>query len=245
MGGYPDLYNHLFGERMKSMRIYLLICGILCMQLAQHCGAQTNVTGVVVGMDGKPIAGVRCSVSGFPKPSGGRVMYSGMRQFVFSDQEGKFSIPLPRSDPLVDLQFDEDGDSYVVTNEVATRIPPSKHAPAFLYKVKPAGSPLRAVMTEGKVLRGRIVERAKGEVVPIPHAQVELQMSQEDFWYQSTQTTDAKGEFQFRISEPPGKWPWILYYAGKRLALDYAQVTPVTMMVLEVSVSMTPNKNAR
>jgi hypothetical protein len=106
---------------MKAMRVYLLIFAALCVQLAEHCGAQTNVTGVVVDKDAKPIAGVRCSISGFPQPSGGRILYSGERQFVFSDNNGYFVIPLPRSDPLVDLQFDEDRGSFVVSNGVATR----------------------------------------------------------------------------------------------------------------------------
>ena len=211
------------------------------MQLVEHCGAQTNVSGVVVDKDGKPIAGVRCSVSGFPQPSGGRIIYTGLRQIFSSDNEGHFAIPLPRSDPLVDLQFDEEGGSFVVTNGVTKRVPPYRHAPAFLYNVKPADGPARVVMTEGKLLRGRIVERVRNEVLPIPHAEVELQMPQEDFWYQSKNTTDAKGEFEFKISEPPGKSPWMLYYAGKRLAVDYAQVTPETVMVLEVSVKMTPS----
>ena len=153
--------------------------------------------------------------------------YSGAQSFVCTDKEGHFSIPLPRGDPLVDLQFDG-----------------GEHAPVFLCIVRPADSPLRVVMPEGKVLRGRIVERVKDGVVPIPHAVVELQMSQEDSWYQSRQATDAKGEFQFRIAEPPGKWPWMLYYAGKRLSIDYAQVTPDTVMVLEVDVKMAPSAEA-
>jgi hypothetical protein len=206
---------------MKSVQLSLLICGAL---LVQRCVAQTNVTGVVVDTDGKPIVGVRCCVSGFPQPSGGRIMYSGVQSFVFTDKEGRFSIPLPRGDPLVDLQFDG-----------------GEHAPVFLYKVRPADSPLRVVMPEGKVLRGRIVEHVKDEVVPIPHALVELQMSQEGSWYQYRQATDAKGEFQFRVSEPPGKRPWMLCYAGKRFPVDYAQVTPETVMVLEVSIKMTPS----
>ena len=56
---------------------------------------------------------------------------------------------------------------------------------------------------------------------------------------------DAKGEFDFRISEPPGQRPWMLYYAGKRLAVDYAEVTPETVMVLEVGVKMTPSVEVR
>jgi hypothetical protein len=128
-----------------------------------------------------------------------------------------------------------------VTTEGSKRVPPAKHAPAFLYRVRPTDGLVRVVMTEGRVLRGRIVERVKGEVEPIPHAEVELQMSQEDFWYQSRKVTDAKGEFEFRLSEPPAKRSWMLYYAGKRLAVDYAQVTPETVMVLEVSIQMTPS----
>ena len=226
---------------MKSMRVCLLFCAALCAQLARPCGAQTNITGVVVDKDGKPIAGVRCSVSGFPRPSGGRIFYSGWPQFVFSDNEGYFAIPLPRSDPLVDLQFDEEGGSFVVTNAVSTRVPPYKHGPAFLSRVRPADGPVRVVMTEGRVLRGRIVERVRDEVLPISQAEVELQLPQEDVWYQCGRSTDAKGEFEFRISEPPGKSHWMLYYAGKRLAVDYAQVAPETVMVLEVSVKMTPS----
>jgi hypothetical protein len=77
--------------------------------------------------------------------------------------------------------------------------------------------------------------------VPIPHAMVELQMPQAHFWYQYREAADAKGEFQFRVSEPPGKSSWMLYFAGKRLPVDYAKVTPDTVMVLEVSVRMTPS----
>ena len=98
---------------MKMKAICFLICGAL---LTQHCTAQTNVTGVTVDAAGNPIAGVRCCVSGFPQPSGGRNIYSGIQNFVFTDKEGHFSIQLPRGDPLVDLQFDGGG-----------------HAPLFLY----------------------------------------------------------------------------------------------------------------
>jgi hypothetical protein len=206
---------------MRSLQLCFLIYGAL---LVQPCAAQTNVTGAVVDAGGKPIAGVRCAVSGFPQPSGDRIIYSGLQSFVFTDQKGQFTIPLPRHDPLVDLQFDGGG-----------------HAPVFLYKVRPADSPLRVVMSDGRLLRGRIVERVKDELVPVPHAMVELQMPQEDFWYQYRQATDAKGEFEFRISDPPGKSPWMLYFAGKRLPVDYAQVTTETIMVLEVSVKMTPS----
>jgi hypothetical protein len=197
------------------------ICFLICGLLAQHGIAQTNVAGVIVDAGGKPIAGVRCRVSGFPQASGVHNIYSGIQNFIFADQEGRFSIPLSGNNPLVDLQFDEAG-----------------HAPVFLYKVSPMGSPLRVIMREGKVLRGRIVERIKGELVPVPHAEVELQMPQADFWYQNRQATDTKGEFQFRISEPPGESPWQLYYAGKRFPVSYADVSPNTVMVLEVSVTV-------
>jgi hypothetical protein len=83
------------------------------------------------------------------------------------------------------------------------------------------------------------VERVRDEVVPIANAVIVLQMPQEGVWYQSGQPTDGKGEFQFRVSEPPGKWPWELYYAGMRRPVDYAQITPETVIVLEVDVKMT------
>src|SRR5437867_1815927 len=129
---------------MKS--VLLLICGAL---LVQHCTAQTNITGATVDADGKPIGGVRCAVSGFPQPSGGRIIYSGVQRFVFTDKVGGFSIPLPRGDPLVDLQFDG-----------------GEHAPLFLYRIRPVDSPLRVVAPDGKILRGRIVERVKDALMP-------------------------------------------------------------------------------
>ena len=158
--------------------------------------------------------------------SHGEAAFSTAVRRVLSSQIKKdiFALPLPPGDSLVDLQFDG-----------------GKHAPVFLYKVKPVDSPLKVVMPEGKLLRGRIVERVKDEVVPIPHAMVELQMPQAHFWYRCREATDAKGEFQFRVSEPPGKSSWMLYFAGKRLPVDYAKVTPDTVMVLEVSVRMTPS----
>lgn len=200
---------------MKSLKLCTVLFGLL---FVQHCDAQTNVTGVTVDTNGKPIACVQCAISGF----GGHLHYSGMQTFVLTDNEGHFSIPLPRGDPLVDLQFDAGG-----------------HAPVFLYKVRPVDSPLRVVMSKGKVLRGRVVERLKDKIVPIPHATVQLQMPQDDFWYQRNEPTDTKGEFQFNISEPPAKWPWTLFIAGKQFPVDYAQVTPETVLVLEVSVRMT------
>jgi hypothetical protein len=207
---------------MKSARLCLLVCGILYAQLVHDCTAQTEVAGIVIDRDGKAIQGVRCRVSGFPLPSGGRNHYSGLPTFYFTDKEGRFAIALPRSDPLVDLQFDG-----------------GSHAPAFVYRARPTDSPLKVVMTEGKVLKGRIVERVNDQLVPIQHAEVELQMSQEGDWYQYRQVTDRSGEFQFRISEPPQKSPWMLYYAGKRFKVDYAQVTPEAVVVLEVNVKMT------
>jgi hypothetical protein len=204
---------------MKS----ILVCFVICVVLEMQVGAATsNVNGVVVDAVGNPIAGVRCTVSGFPQPSGGRTLYTGLQTFVFTDKDGHFSIALPRNDPLVDLQFDG-----------------GEFAPLFIYKVKPADSPLQVVMSEGKLLRGRVIDRVDDKLVPIPHAEIELQMPQEDFWYQNRQATDAKGEFRFRISEPPGAAPWMLYYAGKRITIDYAQVKPETVMVIEVSLKLT------
>ena len=94
-------------------------------------------------------------------------------------------------------------------------------------------------MTEGKVLKGRIVERLNGQLTPVAGAEVELQMPQPDFWYQSKLRTDSKGEFQFRISNPPKERTWILYYAGKRMTIDYEKITAETAMVLEISVKVT------
>jgi hypothetical protein len=234
---------------MKSMRVGLLFRTVLCAELAQHCGAQTNVSGVIVDKDGEPIAGIRCSASHVTRPAPRGVTVIGPRQFVLSDKEGKFSIPLREPNTLVDLQFDEDGGSFGVTNGVATW-PTSKYAPAFLYKVRPADGPVRVVVAEGKILRGRIVWRELDEVLPIPFAEVELQLWDENFRYESKKRTDAKGEFVFRIGEPPGKRPWRLCYAGKRLKVEYAQVEyaqvkPDTVMVLEVSVTMHPSPDSR
>jgi hypothetical protein len=78
----------------------------------------------------------------------------------------------------LDLQFDEEGGHVVVTNGAATRVPPFAHAPASLYRVKPADSLLTVVMTEGKVVKGRIVERLDDQLAPVPDAEIELQMPQ-------------------------------------------------------------------
>ena len=185
--------------------------------------ARANVTGVVVDTHGKPVAGVLCSVCGWPLPSGGRNGYTGIRRFIATDQDGRFTIPIPRGDPLVDLEFDD-----------------SSHAPVFVYDFRPADSPLKVRMADGKLLRGRVVERVNGEFVPIPHVEVELQMPQEDFWYQHRQTTSAKGEFQFRISEPPGKISWALCCRGERFPIEYAQVAEETVMVLDAT-AITPS----
>lgn len=217
----------------------MLVCAALCAPLAECCNAQTNVTGIIVDEEGKPISGVRCSISGWPTPSGEHIYYSGMTTYVFSDNEGHFSIPLPRSDPLVDLQFDEDGGSYVVNHGVATRVPPYRHAPAFLYNIPPAAGLVRVVMTEGKLLRGRIVEHVKDKVLPVPQADVELQMPHAGNWYQLKKQTDDKGEFDFKISKPADERSWMLYYAGKRFPVDYPQVTPDTVMVLEIALNAT------
>jgi len=226
---------------MKAiLRISLTACSLL-FAASGPLRAQTSLTGLVVDRDGKPIQGVRYSVCGFSAPSGTRILYSGDRLFQFTGKDGTFVIPCPRPNELLDLQFDEEGGSFVVTNGLATRVPPSAHAPAFLYKVKPADSPLRLVMTEGKVLRGRIVERGNDQIAPIPDAEVELQLPQADFWYQSKQHTDRKGEFQVRISQPPNGRTWMLYYAGKSVTIDYERVTPETVMVIKVGVEVTLN----
>jgi hypothetical protein len=210
---------------MKTISI--LFCGAL---LALRCYGQTNVTGVAVDAKGKPIGGVRCRVSGFPQASGD-VIYSGISDFVFTDKEGHFSIPVSDRDPMVDLQFDESEHDPFGHDSIA-------HAPVFLYKVKTGGSPLKVVMPEGKVLRGRIVERVKNELVPIPLTEVELNMPQQDVWYQNRIITNTNGEFRFRISEPPGEGQWQVYYAGKRFSVSYADITPDTVWVFEVSVTM-------
>lgn len=228
---------------MKSTRAIFLVFAVLCVPLARTGGAQTNVTGVVVDEKGQPIPGVRCAISGFPRPSGGYTIYNGDYpygyRYAFSDKEGHFSLPLPPQEQLADLQFDEEGGHFEVTNSVATRVPPRKHAPAFLSKVDPADGPVTVVMTEGKLLRGRIVERVEDQVVPIPHTIVELQMPHSDIRYRCAKPTGANGEFDFRISEPPSKRTWMLYYAGKRLAVNYDEIAPETLIVLEVSFKLT------
>ena len=224
---------------MKAILRAFLVASSLFFAASDPSIGQTSLTGLVVDRYGKPIQGVRYSVSGFSTPSGSQVLRSGDRSFHFTDQQGTFRIPGPGSDELLDLQFDEEGGSFVVTNGVATRVPPSAHAPTFLYRVKPADSPLRVVMTEGKVLKGRIVERLNDQLTPVASAEVELQMPQPDFWYQSKVRTDDKGGFQFRISKPPKERTWILYYAGKRTTIDYEKVMPQAVMLLEISVKLT------
>ena len=162
------------------MRVHPLLLTILCLQVAEISEAQTNVTGVVLDKDGHPVAGVRCSISGL----GLRVFRTGMREFVFTDKEGHFSIPLRASGPVIDLQFDEEG--YPMANKPRRA---ASYAPTFLGGVTPADGPVRVVMREGKLLRGRLVQRLKGEAVPIAHAKVELRMPTADFAYHSEQET--------------------------------------------------------
>ena len=183
---------------------------------------QTNVTGVVVDNDGRPIRNVACQIVGFPTFGGSRIHYSGFSRVYFTDDNGRFEILLPRADPLDDLQFDH-----------------GEYAPAFFYDVKPSVSQIRIVMTKGKWLRGQIVDR---QGVPIGNAEVELQMSQEDFWYQRKNYTDRNGVFQFRISVPPKRHSWELFYAGKRFKINYDQVTPETTLELMVDVKMVLRK---
>jgi hypothetical protein len=205
---------------MKTTFRILVAVALLLFAASGRCVAQTNVTGVVVDRNGKPIEGAACMLAGTPSLTPDhRVIYSGIARPIFTDNGGRFSIPLPQSVPLVDLQFDSGG-----------------HAPVFLYRASPSDSPLRVVMTEGKVLRGRIVDEQQ---IPIVDAVIELQMPQEDRWYQRKEVTNTNGEFQFRISEPPEKSSWMLYYAGKRFQINYSQVTPKTSIILTVDVRMT------
>lgn len=195
-----------------------VVCGLFL-----ACGdgfAQPLVTGIVVDEAGKPLEGVRYAVAGTPsiKP-GNRVHYSGEEvERKFTDKEGKFAVSVPWPGELADLQFDG-----------------GEHAPVFVYRVSPTNSPLRVVMTKGKVLRGRIVDE---QHAPIASAEIELQMAQEDRWYQRRGITDTNGEFQFRISEPPQRFPWTLCYAGKRFKVEYNEVTPKTVITLTAEVRM-------
>ena len=210
---------------MKAILGVSLLAGSLLFAVSDRLVAQTSVTGLVVDTNGRPIGGVACLLAGTPSSTPGhRVIDSGIAQPIFTDNEGKFSIPLPQTVPLVDLQFDSGG-----------------HAPVFLYRASPSGSPLRVVMTEGKVLRGRIVDEQQ---TPVANAVIELQMPQEDRWYQRKVVTSTNGEFQFRISEPPQKSSWMLYYAGKRFKIDYSQVTPKTSITLAVDVRMTTRSDS-
>ena len=181
------------------------------------CVAQTEVTGVVMDSKGKPIAGVACLLAGTPSLTPGqRVIYSGIAQPIYTDKEGKFTVPLAPSIPLADLQFDGGG-----------------FAPVFLYRVGASASPLRVVMTEGKLLKGRIVDEKQ---MPVANAEIELQLPQEDRWYQRKEVTNAQGEFEFRISEPAQNFSWLLYFAGKRFKIDYSQITPSTSITLTAEV---------
>jgi hypothetical protein len=203
---------------MKTTFCVLGVVALLFFSASVRCVAQTNVSGIVVDTNGNPIKGVACLRAGTPSLTpGNRIIYSGGPQPTFTDNEGKFSIPLWT--PLVDLQFDG-GD----------------HAPAFLYRVSPSDSPLRVVMTEGKVLTGRIVDKQQ---MPIANAVIELRMPQEDRWYQRREVTNLHGEFEFWISEPPEQFHWMLYYAGKQFYVDYNKVTPETSVTLTVDVRMT------
>lgn len=195
----------------------LLVAGALLLAATSGSSAGTTVTGIVVDGIGKPIEGVACLLAGTPTASN-RIIYSGIAVPVFTDKEGRFSISLPQGS-LADLQFDG-GD----------------FAPVFLYRVNPDDSPLRVVMTEGKSLRGRVVDE---QHAPIAHAEIELQMGQEDRWYQRKGITDSNGEFQFRICEPPQKSPWLLYFAGKRFEIDYSKVATGAFYTLQADVRIT------
>ncbi len=198
----------------------LLVAWVLLLAAANRGIAETSVTGIVVDRTGKPIEGVACLLAGTPSPTPGHhVIYSGIAKPILTDKEGRFSISLSQSESLADLQFDA-----------------VDHAPVFFYRIGPGDSPLRVVMTEGKVLRGRILDE---QHAPIAHAVIELQMAQEDRWYQRKGITDTNGEFRFRISQPPQKSPWVLYFAGKRFEIDYSEVGPRALFTLLADVRIT------
>ena len=197
----------------------VLVTAASAFLVASGSGQAQNVTGVVVDEAGQAIAGVACRVIGWPLPGGGQVHYSGMPRDHFTDTNGSFTISLPRSDPMVDLQFDH-----------------PEHGPVFLYEVHPGTSPLKIVMQKGKILKGRIVD---DQGAPIKQTVLELQMAQSDRWYQRRGHTDSSGEFHFRISEPPDRHSWLLNYAGKAFAIDYSQITPETVVELRIDVKMT------
>lgn len=185
--------------------------------------AGTNVTGVVVDTSGKPLEGVSCLLSGTPTRSG-RVIFSAIHEPVFTDKEGRFSIAITAGPEfLADIQFDE-----------------GNHAPVFLYSVGPEASPLKVVMTEGKIFRGRILDE-KHE--PIAHAEIELQLGQPDLWYQKKGITDTNGVFQFRITKPPQKSPWMVQYAGKRFEIDYDKVDLGSEYTLQADVRISWEAN--
>ena len=204
--------------------ILRLLAGMVFLVAASHGSAGTNVTGVVVDSAGKPLEGVSCLLSGTPTRSGQHVIFTAIHEPVFTDKEGRFSIAITAGPEfLADLQFDE-----------------GNHAPVFLYSVGPEDSPLKVVMTEGKILRGRIVDE-KHE--PIAHAEIELQLGQQDLWYQRKGITDTNGVFQFRITKPPQKSPWILQYAGKRFEIDYNIVDLNAQYTLQANVQISWEAN--
>ncbi|HEY5914908.1 MAG TPA: hypothetical protein VJA21_30315 [Verrucomicrobiae bacterium] len=203
---------------MQSVSRALLIGSSFLFLVLGRCAAQTNVTGVVVDEEGKPIRQVSCRISGYPLADGHRILQTGWAVSRFTDEKGGFALPVPRSDPLVELQFDH-----------------GQYAPVFLYDVRLSATPLKVVMTRGKELRGRVVDELG---TPIEHAAIELQMPQPDYWYQRHNRTDDKGEFRFRISEPPQKHTWRLCYAGEWFTVDYEQVNLDTVIELRVKLEM-------
>lgn len=212
---------------------------LLCALVVERCGAQTNVAGVVVSEDGKPIQGVRCCISGWPQPSGGHTFYSGMQIYALTDEQGHFSIPIPRADPLVDLQFDLDGGQSFITRGAPPFSYVPKYAPVFLSKVRPADGPVKVIMGEGKVFKVRLVERSGEKLLPIAQADVELELSNEGWWYQCSKRTDDKGEIRFRVSQPVGGRSWMIQYAGKMLPVDYGQLKADSVLNVEISVKQT------
>jgi len=217
MGAF-GVYTH-----MKAT-LSAMVAGVLFLMTLSRGNAGTNVTGVVVDAAGKPLVGVSCLLSGTPTRSGQRVIFSAIHEPVFTDKEGRFSIAITAgAEFLADLQFDE-----------------GNHAPVFLYSVGPEDSPLKVVMMDGKIFRGRIVDE-KHE--PIANAEIELQLGQPDLWYQKKGITDTNGVIQFRITKPPQKSPWMIQYAGKRFEIDYEKVDLNTQYTLQADVRISWEAN--
>jgi hypothetical protein len=214
---------------MKPVGSTLFVGCLVFILGAGLCLAESRVSGIVVDENEKPIEGVRCKLVGFPLPEGGRNIYTGTTSFQMTDKEGRFAFENRRSDPLLDIHFDG-GD----------HTPDFPYAPAFLHKASPADSPHRVVMTEGKVLRGKVVEPLEDKLVPVKATHIDFRLPLDDLIYGNRQLILNNGEFQFRVCKPPERWPWMLVYAstGKRVSIDYDKITPQTVVTINVAVSL-------